>query len=1228
MKKVRNIALRLLFVALSCLVLLGASELLLSRLVNLEVVQKTVFDELRWRIHCETEYTKIDFTLFPRPHVIVRQARIWRPGMFDISLKSMTLYPELVPLLSGELRIREMAFIEPDIRLSWPESTPEQPDEESLDTLLQKTLSHFSSLDLQMATHLEFLRLTPIAPRLKIQDGRLTVTRNGESLFVFEHLQAHGERRPGHVELFLGGESSLCERISLQASIDLEEGASNGQLILVGARLDALGPCLLGQAPVRLGASSSSFALEYAYHQHKGMDFTLQGEFPELILFKNGRTIRFAGARFDAGLSLQGQNARITLDSLQMDVPRLNASGAFTYEGKGRDIHVEVEGRGVDAEGVRTVALGLWEEEKSVRETFEVLQGGFVPVVRYRVNGRTFKDLKRLESSVIEGTMENGRIYIPPADLEVEAAEGDVAIVGGILDAWNLKGKSGDSRAKGGFLKLALKKDANKDGPFHLDLQMDADLSRLPPVLRKTVKAPDFQEELALMKDVGGRASGRLVLGERLKDVKTRVEAQTFDLHGRYGRVPYPFQLKGTGFRFEGEAVSVEALEGEVGRSSFEPLALAVDWGEASQITVESGSSAQLILDEVYPWLTSFPRIQRALKGMEALGGRLIIQGVSLHGPFRYPEQWQYSVKASADGLRMRHTFFPDVVQVKSGQVQSTPGNLAFTDCRIDFLDAALAVSGSLTLSKDNLSSADLKMDGIVTPGAIDWVSLRIALPAEFRIQGPVSLSGSRLTWLKDRLTRFSGGIVKAGGVRGDLNLQSEPEELNIASLKVKDPESEATCSVVKNSAGVNLLFDGSLHGSTLDRLFVRNTLLTGSMQGKFQAAIHPDEPMSSTAKGSLEVQGLKMAWKTGLPLEIRKASLGAEGHRLVIRSALFHLAESEMNLEGTIDCSSEGYRLDLDLAASTLVWEKLREFREKELRSPEPGDAGSPFRSGSKGRSVTGTVRVRADHLSWGEYQSAPAVLTVTLRPEGMSVDFSEVSICGVSCPGKIEVSQQEIHLAADLVAREAGLDESILCLWGKRGLIDGTYQLEGALSAAGSGNDLISSLRGRLEFKARDGRILPIGFIGKLFSVLNITEIYRGQIPDLANKGCAYDSITAEGVIQDGVLSLDNSIVNAQCMKMVWKGTVDLRAKKLDLIVVVAPLRTVDRIIDKVPILGDILNGTLISFPVRVSGDLNDPDVIPLSPSALGSGFIDFLKRTITTPFRLTEPLRSGHD
>ncbi len=1217
MKRVRNVALRLLFVVLAFLVLLGALELLLPKLVNLDAVQRTVFDELHQRIHCETDYSKIDFTLFPRPHVIVRQARLWRPGIFDVSMKSMTLFPELLALFSGELRIREMQFQKPDIQLSWPLPSPDRPEDDGPGTsMLERQISRLAGIDPQLALHFDFLRQTPVAPRLKIQDGRVTVTREGESLFVFEHLQAHGVRSPGHIEFVLGGESSICEKISIQTSIDLTQGTLNGQLILVGAKLDALGSCLLEQTPVRMGASPPSrIALEFAYHQHKGIDLTLQGEIPDLTLQKGDRTIRFSGARFDAGLALQGHTARLTLSSLKLDEPRLIASGAFIYEGKGREMRVEVEGRGVDAAGVRAVALGLWEEEKSVRETFEVVLGGTVPVIRYTVRGRTFEDLKKLESSVIEGNMEGGIIYIPPADLEVVDARGDVEIVGGILDAWNLKGRSGESRALDGVLKLALKKDANKDGPFHLDLQMDADLSRLPPVLNKTVKDREFLEELAQMQDVGGHARGRLVLGETLKAVKTLVEARDFELHGSYDRVPYPIHVKGRGLRYHGDTISIEGLEGAVGQSTFEPLRLAVDWGDSSQITVESRNPLRILLDEVYPWLTSYPGIKRAWKSMESLEGKLLIREGLLEGPLTHPDRWRYNVVADTENVVMRHTFFPDSVIVNSGRIQWTPGSLSFNECRSNLLDAAVTVSGSLTLQKGDLSAADLALNGLMASEAIEWVSDRVDLSQEFRVRGPVSLSNARFTWLRDRRTRFSAGILQNGGPRVDLNVRWQPDELNIASLKVKDRVSEGVFSVVRKGGGIDLTFEGALSGSTLDQLLIRNTLLSGSMRGGFQTTILPDEPMRSTAKGAVEVTGLKMVWKTAFPVEIKQGSLQAEGSRLSVQSALLSLEGSDLNLKGAIDFSPEGYVLDMDLAANQLVWEKLKELREREFeRLENKGD----------GRALKGALRVRSDHLYWGVYHFAPVELTVDIRPEGATFDFSRASICGISCPGRIEVSPQGVQLETQLTAQDMELDESILCLWDKGGLIDGKFQLQGALSAGGADDDLVSSLRGKFDFQAKDGRILPIGFIGKVFSVLNITEIYRGQIPDLTNKGCAYDLITAAGTIQDGVLSLDNSVVNAHCMKMVWRGTVDLKAKRVDMILVVAPLRTVDRIIDKVPILGGILNGSLISFPVRVSGDLNDPDVVPLSPSALGSGFIDFLKRTIMTPYRLTEPLR----
>ncbi len=505
MKRFRKMTLGLLFAALSLLILLGALEFLLPRMINLEPVQRTVFDELRNRLHCETAYRKIDFTLFPRPHLVARDVSIRKPGVFLLSVGSMTLYPEMGPLLTGDIRIRQVLFSKPDIQFSLPSPAVDANDvgHEPASGTLDQGLAGLSRLDAGIQAQLEFLRLAPVAPVLEIRGGRLALLRDGELLMDFADVQVHGERRAGRLELALGCGSNVCERVSLQAAVDQEEGTAYGQVILSGLNLDVLSSPFLKNASIHLGPSVSNLAVDLAYHRHRGLDLGFGGEVTELIVKKDERDVRFAGARFAARLALHGQTVRVTLDSLQMTAPKLQAGGFAVCEGRGRDIVVELTGTEVDAGGVRAVALGLWEENKGVRDTFEVLLGGRVPRIFYRVRGRSLKELEKLENTVIEGSMEGGAIFIPPARLLVQNARGEVEISAGVLRAWNLEGRTGGSSAWDGLLTLAIKKDADKDGPFHLDLQLDADLSGVPPVLRSTVKDQDFLEELTLIEGIG-----------------------------------------------------------------------------------------------------------------------------------------------------------------------------------------------------------------------------------------------------------------------------------------------------------------------------------------------------------------------------------------------------------------------------------------------------------------------------------------------------------------------------------------------------------------------------------------------------------------------------------------------------------------------------------------------------------------------------------------------------
>jgi hypothetical protein len=71
---------------------------------------------------------------------------------------------------------------------------------------------------------------------------------------------------------------------------------------------------------------------------------------------------------------------------------------------------------------------------------------------------------------------------------------------------------------------------------------------------------------------------------------------------------------------------------------------------------------------------------------------------------------------------------------------------------------------------------------------------------------------------------------------------------------------------------------------------------------------------------------------------------------------------------------------------------------------------------------------------------------------------------------------------------------------------------------------------------------------------------------------------------------------------------------------------MRSVDRFVEKVPVLGGLLGGTLISVPVRITGDIKDPQVNAFSLSSADSGLLGIMKKTLVLPFRVFTPGAAG--
>ena len=162
-------------------------------------------------------------------------------------------------------------------------------------------------------------------------------------------------------------------------------------------------------------------------------------------------------------------------------------------------------------------------------------------------------------------------------------------------------------------------------------------------------------------------------------------------------------------------------------------------------------------------------------------------------------------------------------------------------------------------------------------------------------------------------------------------------------------------------------------------------------------------------------------------------------------------------------------------------------------------------------------------------------------------------------------------------------------------------------------------------MSFSAEKGRIYRFGLLAKVLAILNVTEIYRGEVPDLLGEGFAYHGMKISADLNGGKLIMKECSIDGVSMGIACEGNIDLAERKMDLIILVAPFKTVDRIVKILPLVKHILGGTLISIPFRAQGDLKDPIVIPLHPAAVGSEVLGILERTLKLPITIIQPVFS---
>jgi len=319
--------------------------------------------------------------------------------------------------------------------------------------------------------------------------------------------------------------------------------------------------------------------------------------------------------------------------------------------------------------------------------------------------------------------------------------------------------------------------------------------------------------------------------------------------------------------------------------------------------------------------------------------------------------------------------------------------------------------------------------------------------------------------------------------------------------------------------------------------------------------------------------------------------------------------------VDGDVAFAPVETRLDLDIAAENLDWNKIEKISDR-LAERRPGN----------GRPVRGRIGVRAEHFILDRFHNTPFYADADLTPQGAEVLIERAGFCGMTVIGRVSFDGPMVNAYLVPVVEVMPLDSVATCLTDEASMITGDFNLEGDIQVSARREDIVKAMNGRLTFVSDDGSILRSLFFARLLSLLNLTEIYRGKVPDLRSQGLDYKRMTATMEIKDGKVLVQDWSINGRTYWMGSRGEIDIASRKIDFTIIVSPFKTIDRIINAIPGVRWILGGRLVGIPMKATGDIEDPQVVALSPSAVGTSILEMIQRTLMLPVEIIQPLVPG--
>lgn len=348
--------------------------------------------------------------------------------------------------------------------------------------------------------------------------------------------------------------------------------------------------------------------------------------------------------------------------------------------------------------------------------------------------------------------------------------------------------------------------------------------------------------------------------------------------------------------------------------------------------------------------------------------------------------------------------------------------------------------------------------------------------------------------------------------------------------------------------------------------------------------------------------------------------SVAFKDRDLQIDALTFHLNDSVLNIKGAVQNVPDQPIADISVASPYLDWRDI-----VILSDLKRADKTGQLQAGRTGTALKADIHVDAGRVHRIAFQKLRT--TFSLDQNILYLRALAVSALGgtMAGNGRIDLADVEApryHFNFDL--DKLSSEQCLHFLDVKEKFITGAFSAKGDLTAkGGSGAELKKTALGNVQIRMEEGMLTRFAVLSKIFSILNISQLLKFELPDMVRGGMPYDTLVATLSFKDGIVSTRDLFVDSDAMDISAVGSIDMpKGEFFETVVGVKPLQTVDKAVSLIPVIGWILtdeNRSVMSVHFEVRGSLDDPAVTAIPVKAMARGVFDIFKNIFQLPAKL---------